>query len=87
MAMTEMTGLLQVVTPAGTETFEWNGNPLERAAAKTEFEARMATGTYLASVRTSARSWSQVRSFSEVELVEKEQGKVEAKISPALVGG
>ena len=85
--MTEMTGLLAVVTPAGTETFEWNGDPVDRAAAKTEFEARMKTGTYLASVRLGEKSWSQVRSFSEVELVEQERGKVEAKISPALVGG
>jgi hypothetical protein len=85
--MPEMTGLLQVVTPAGTETFEWNGNPVERAAAKQEFEARMATGTYLASVKLGSKSWSQVRSFSEVENYEQEQGRVEAKISPALVGG
>ena len=85
--MTDMTGLLQVVTPAGTETFEWNGNPVERAAAKTEFEARMKTGTYLASVKLGPKAWSQVRSFSEVEQYEKEQGSVEARISPALVGG
>jgi hypothetical protein len=47
----------------------------------------MATGTYLASVKLGSKSWSQVRSFSEVENYEQEQGRVEAKISPALVGG
>jgi hypothetical protein len=47
----------------------------------------METGTYLAAVKTAGNRWEQVRSFSEVEAVEKKQGTVEAKISPALVGG
>lgn len=85
--MSKSTGILRVVTPAGIESFEWNGVQADRVAARTEFEARMETGTYLASVRMGERNWSQVRSFSEVELVEKEMGMVEAKISPALVGG
>jgi hypothetical protein len=85
--MTSITGVLSVVTPSGTERFEWNGIQADRDKARNEFQTRMETGTYLASVKTADKSWTQVRSFSEVEAFEQQQGKVEAKISPALVGG
>lgn len=81
------TGVLKVITPAGTETFEWNGIPEERQVARSEFERRMASGAYMASVVDSPGKSTQVRTFDEVEKVEKERGLVEARISPALVGG
>lgn len=85
--MGEATGVLKVVTPTETKTLRWNGVPEDKAAAKAEFEKRMATGAYLATVVDSPKSSTQVRTFDEIEAVEKERGLVEARISPALVGG
>ena len=86
--MSEKTGTLMVISPSGTDVFEWNGIQADRDKAKAEFDARMETGNYLASAgMVGARSRDQVRSFSEVEQMEKQFGQVEVQISPALVGG
>ena len=85
--MSKVTGVLEVLTPAGIETFHWNGDPVDRAKARTEFEARMRTGMYLATVATGPKSKTQIRIFAEAEQIEREKGLVEVTISPALVGG
>jgi len=85
--MSKITGVLEVLTPSGIETFQWNGDPVDRDQARKEFEARMSTGMYLATVSTGPKSKTQIRSFSEAEQIEKELGQVEVTISPALVGG
>jgi len=85
--MSKDTGVLEVLTPSGVETFRWNGDPQDRAKARKEFEARMESGMYLATVATGPKSKTQIRSFSEAEQIEKQKGLVEVTISPALVGG
>lgn len=87
--MTDKTGTLTVISPTGTQVYEWNGVQADRDAAAAIFKDRMNTGNYLASAAASktARVREQVTSFSEVEQIEKEQGYVEVQISPALVGG
>lgn len=80
-------GILEVRKPTGTETFAWNGDPADRQAARSAFESLMRTGQYMASVSISKGRSEQVRTFAEVEAIEKERDYVEAVISPALVGG
>lgn len=81
------TGVLRVDTPQKTETFEWNGIPAERAAAKQEFEKRMGSGHFLAAIVEGPGRRRQVREFSEIEDHEKEKGTVEVRMTPAVVGG
>lgn len=81
------TGVLKVVLPVGEETFEWNGIPKERAQARAEFEKRMGNGQFLATVVDAPGQRSQVRSFAEIEKIEKERGEVFVVMTPALVGG
>jgi hypothetical protein len=85
--LSDVTGTLDVVTSQGVETHQWNGNVEDRNAARAAFESLMKTGSYLAVVHDSPGKSHQVRSFDEVEQVEREKGVVEAQISPALVGG
>lgn len=81
------TGVLKVDTPKEHLTLEWNGVPEDREAAKAEFEKRMATGAYLASVVDSPGRATAVRTFDQIEQIEKDRGTVEVKVSPALIGG
>lgn len=81
------TGTLKVISPSGTETFQWNGILKDREAAKAEFDLRVGSGSYMATVVDSPGKAHTVRAFSEVEQVEKEKGQVEVRISPAIVGG
>lgn len=85
--MSPKTGTLKVITPQETLTYEWNGVKADRDAARAEFETRMESGAYLATVVESPHKSTQVRTFDEVEKVEQERGVVEARISSALVGG
>lgn len=59
----------------------------DREAAKSEFESRVKSGAYMATVVDSPGKAHAVRSFAEVEEVEKQKGVVEVRISPAIVGG
>ena len=85
--MGEATGTLDVVRAGAKETYSWNGDLNDRAAAKAAFESLMSTGSWLATVADGPRTSHQVRSFDEVEQVEKERGVVSVQISHALVGG
>ena len=86
--MTDKTGTLTVISPTGTNVHEWNGIQADRDRAKAVFDSLLATGNYLASAgMVGTRTRDQVRTFSEVEKMEKEFGQVEVQISPALVGG
>ncbi len=82
-----MTGTLDVVTPKGVETHQWNGNVENRATARKAFEAMMESGGFLAVVHDSPGRSHQVRSWDEIERVEKERGVVSAQVSTAIVGG
>lgn len=81
------TGTLDVVTPMGTQQLTWNGVVEDREAARAAFDAVMGTGAALAVVFDGESRGHQVRSFTEIEEVEKERGVVHAQISPALIGG
>jgi hypothetical protein len=83
------TGMLTVISPTGTDVYEWNGIQSERDAAKAVFIDRMKTGNYLASAAPTkdAGHREQVRTFDEVEQIEREHGQVTVQISTALVGG
>lgn len=86
--MAEATGLLTIKRETGTtEEFTWNGDVKDRAAAKAAFEAAMAGGGKLAVAFDSPGKGKQVRSFEEIEQIEKERGVVSAQISTGLVGG
>lgn len=69
------------------ETFEWNGDVKDRAKAREAFEAATASGAFLAIVQEGPGKAKQVRTFEEIEKIEKEQGTVTVQVSPALVGG
>lgn len=85
--MSEATGILDVITPSGTETYSWNGNPADRKKAEEAFNEAMRSGSFLAVVYDSPSKAHQVSSFKEITDYEKEHGLVSAQISPALVGG
>lgn len=85
--MGKTTGMLEVLTPEKIETYSWNGVKADRDAARAEFEKRMQSGMYLATVTDSPGHRSQVRTFDEVEQIEQTRGQVEVQISPALAGG
>jgi len=87
MSKQGVTGVLEVLAPEGIESFEWNGNPEDRARAREAFETRMRSGMYLATVGTTPGRSEQISSFAEAEQVEQEKGTVTVTISPALVGG
>lgn len=81
------TGTLDVVTPMETTTLSWNGEVEDREAARNAFDALMKGGFALAVVFDGEDRGHQVRSFTEIEEVERERGVVHAQISPALIGG
>lgn len=81
------TGTLDVVLPTEIKTFEWNGDVKDRQAAREAFEGMMRDGYYLAVVSDGPKKAHQVRTFDEIEEVERERGTVTARISTALVGG
>lgn len=82
-----VTGTLKVVTPEGITPYTWNGNPVERAEARAAFDELMKTGAYMATVVEGPKNATQIRSFDEAEIIEKERGVVEVRVSPALAGG
>lgn len=81
------TGVLDVVTATGTRRYEWNGNPVDRAAARAAFDEMMKTGSFLAVIHDEPQKAHQIRTFDEIEQVEEERGVVSAQIGTALVGG
>lgn len=86
--MAEATGLLTIKESDGTtKEFSWNGDVTDRAAAKAAFDAAMSEGGKLAVAFDSPGKSRQVRSFTEVEQIEKERGVVSAQITTGLVGG
>lgn len=88
--MSEATGVLVIAGSPGREAeqrFEWNGNPEDRAVARAAFDRMLAEGGIFASVVDSPGRSTQVRSFDEVEAIERERGTVTAKVSRQVVGG
>ncbi len=85
--MGEATGTLDIVRTGVKQTLTWNGHEPDRQAARAAFEELMRSGSYLATVADGPRTGHQVRTFDEVEQVEKERGVVSVQISHAIVGG
>lgn len=86
--MGEATGTLNVVTPGAKESISWNGVPADREAARARFEEVMATKTYFAFAEApTMKKAQQVRTFDEIEQIEKREGAVTATVQPSLVGG
>ena len=81
------TGMLEIISPGKTETLTWNGIVEEREAARAAFEKAVRTGYFFASVVDSPGKSHQVRTFAEVEDVEKERGVVSVRIHPSIQGG
>lgn len=87
--MSGTTGVLELLatdTRSG-ERFEWNGNPDDRAVARGAFDRIVAEGGYLATVVDTPSSGTHVRTFDEVEQVERERGTVTVQVSRQIVGG
>lgn len=87
----EATGVLEIL-PGDTDTsgikrFEWNGDADDRAAARTAFEEVVAYGGVLATVVDAPGHATQVRTFDEVEEIERERGTVAVQVSRQIVGG
>lgn len=85
--MSAPTGTLEIARGGTRETFSWNGDVEDRAAAKAAFDAALAGGGVMAVVHDAPGKSHQVRDFTEVEKVERETGVVSAEITTALVGG
>lgn len=67
------------------KTYEWNGHQPDRDKAREAFNRAAARG--LAIVHDSPGKATQVRSFDEVEQIEKERGYVQVQVTPGLRGG
>lgn len=87
--MASPSGVLEVVAVEGGETkrYEWKGDAADREAARAAFEEVVARGGYLAMVVDSPRKMTQVRTFDEIEEIERERGAVTAQVSRQVVGG
>lgn len=85
--MGEPTGVLTIKKGDVKETYSWNGDVQDRAAARNAFDAMMAQGGVLAVAFTSPGKGKKVSSFSEIEEIERETGVVSAQITTGLVGG
>lgn len=81
------TGTLEIAGYGTRTKYEWNGNVADREAARAAFDEAWAYGMTLASVVDSPGHETQVRSFDEIEKIEKERGVVTAHQSAPLVGG
>ena len=81
------TGTLEIVGYGTRQTYEWNGNVADRAAARAAFDQAFVDGLTLASVVDTPGHSKQVHTFSEIEQIEKERGTVEARVFGPLVGG
>lgn len=85
--MSEPTGVLEIDRAGKTTRYTWNGDAEDRAAARKAFEDATAMGAFLGVVLDAPGKGHQVRTFDEVEEVEREKGVVTARISSPLVGG
>lgn len=82
----EATGVIDVrVTPH--LRYEWNGNPHDRNVAREAFQQMMTSGYFFATVTESPGKARQVRTFAEVEEIERERGTVTVEVTTALNGG
>lgn len=74
-----------VANPAGSETHTWNGAVEDREAAEAVFDARMATGSYLAyKTVTPAGPESKPRN-EQIREFDPEADRI--MLTPRLVGG
>lgn len=85
--MADATVVVTVNRPDQVQTFSCNGIPEERAAARAEFDKIMKSRQYFAFVETAPGRGEQVRSFDEIEKLEKQLGTVNVNVQPALQGG
>ena len=85
--MGKPTGVLDVSTSTGKETYSWNGRSKDREATRAAFNELMKSGSYLAVVFDGPAKATQVRTFEEIEQIERERGVVTAQVSRSLVGG
>lgn len=81
------TGTLDIVRGAERRTYAWNGNVEDRAVARQAFEDAIAAPGTLAVAFTSPGKGKQVRSFQDVEEIERETGVVSAQVTTGLKGG
>lgn len=81
------TGTMEIKTGHTRETYSWNGNDDDRARARAVFHRMLTIGGALATVWDAPHTGHQVRSFAEVEQVERERGTVRVTITPQVRGG
>lgn len=81
------TGTLNVRAGARQDTYQWNGDVEDRSLARHRFEELAMTGHYLMVAYTEPTKGTQVRSFDEVEDLERQHGTVTVEATTALVGG
>ena len=84
--MATATGRLEIVEQTGVKVIEWNGHQPDRDLARTAFSTAVRGGG-LAVLYETKEKGRVVRSFTEVEQAEKEQGTVTVRVSRALAGG
>lgn len=82
------TGTIEIHQGSGSrEVYAWNGNPEDRAQARAAFEAAMKRGSVFAAAVVSPGRATQVRTFEQIEDIERTQGQVTVQVNPALRGG
>lgn len=81
------TGTLDIVRGAEKKTYAWNGNVEDRAVARQAFDEAIGVPGSLGIAFTSPGKGKQVRSFQDVEEIERETGVVSAQVTTGLKGG
>jgi hypothetical protein len=77
---------LEIVELKGTDVYEWNGVVEDRDLARGAFDRAVASGA-LAVAYDSPKTGTVVRSFTDVEEIEKEKGTVTVRVTKPLAGG